>query len=115
MVERVRLHAAHVRLRLRAFDRARRQHSFARRGASKGRRVPQRNRDERAACRRLVGLSRFRFLLLLLACADSLLAEFRAGAFRTAITPDIKKLAPVYLAVRDSRTCLRLRPLTSRA
>ena len=36
--------------------------------------------------------------LLLLACAGSLFAEFRAGAFKTVITPDLQKFAPVYMA-----------------
>jgi hypothetical protein len=37
-------------------------------------------------------------LLVLLACAGSLLAEFRAGAAKTVITPDLQKFAPVYMA-----------------
>jgi len=36
--------------------------------------------------------------LVLLACAGSLLAEFRAGAAKTVITPDLQKFAPVYMA-----------------
>jgi hypothetical protein len=37
-------------------------------------------------------------LLVLVACAGSLLAEFRAGARKTVITPDLQKFAPVYMA-----------------
>src|SRR3984885_130747 len=37
-------------------------------------------------------------LLVLLACAGSLLAEFRAGAAKTVIPPDLQKFAPVYMA-----------------
>jgi hypothetical protein len=37
-------------------------------------------------------------ILVLLACAGSLLAEFRAGAAKTVITPDLQKFAPVYMA-----------------
>jgi hypothetical protein len=36
--------------------------------------------------------------LLLLACAGSLFGEFRAGAFKTAITPPVKGRTPVYMA-----------------
>src|SRR6202167_4397224 len=37
-------------------------------------------------------------ILVLLACAGSLLAEFRAGAAKTVITPDLQKFGPVYMA-----------------
>ena len=37
-------------------------------------------------------------LLLLLACAGSLCAQFRAGAFKTVITPALKNGTPVYMA-----------------
>jgi len=40
-------------------------------------------------------LTRF---LLLLACAGSLFGEFRAGAFKTVITPTVRGHAPVYMA-----------------
>jgi hypothetical protein len=36
--------------------------------------------------------------LLLLACAGSLFAEFRAGAFKTVLTPDLRRFALVYMA-----------------
>jgi len=36
--------------------------------------------------------------LLLLACAGSLLGEFRAGAFKTVITPSVEGRPPVYMA-----------------
>ncbi|MGA3074005.1 MAG: hypothetical protein ABSG56_09955 [Bryobacteraceae bacterium] len=36
--------------------------------------------------------------LLLLACAGSLLGEFRAGAFKTVITPPVEGSPPVYMA-----------------
>ena len=36
--------------------------------------------------------------VLLLACAGSLFGEFRAGAFKTVITPTVKEGHPVYMA-----------------
>ena len=90
MVERVHLHAAHVRLRLRALHRARGQPAVARRRSHQGRQFPGPARDQGTARGCLVGLRvtlgaivLLASLLLRAARLRSSDPQFRAGAAKT--------------------------------